>query len=209
MLDVDGVVVSGRPSDGLPWMTDLKRDLGIDPTALNEAFFKVYWPKIIVGQADSLACLTLALQKMNSSVPASRVLSYWFEMDSGVDHDVLNTVVKLREQGVRVYLTTNQDHLRAAYLMNDMRLKKAVGGIIYSARLGFKKPDQPFFQAAEAITLCTAEQHLLVDDTTENVEAARAQGWQVLHWTKASKVQEIRDMLAAQSVRGFVQDNLD
>ena len=31
MVDVDGVLVHGRPQDGLPYFTSIERDLGIRP----------------------------------------------------------------------------------------------------------------------------------------------------------------------------------
>lgn len=42
MLDVDGVLVTGRPSDGRSWYAELQNDLGIDIEWLRSAFFKVF-----------------------------------------------------------------------------------------------------------------------------------------------------------------------
>ena len=83
-----------------------------------------------------------------------------------------------------MYLATNQEHLRAVYLMETLGLAEHVDGIFYSARLGAKKPDVEFFAKVQAaVGLCGAEL-LLVDDSRQNVEAALKAGWQALHWTR-------------------------
>ena len=51
MLDVDGVLLRGRPADGLPWATGLEADLGVSPAALHASFFAVHWAEIVVGRA--------------------------------------------------------------------------------------------------------------------------------------------------------------
>ena len=51
MIDVDGVLVSGRPSDGRHWATDLEADLRLSFAILQEAFFKRYWEDIVTGRA--------------------------------------------------------------------------------------------------------------------------------------------------------------
>lgn len=52
MIDVDGVLVSGRPSDGRHWATSLETDLGLRFEILQDAFFKRYWDEIVTGRAD-------------------------------------------------------------------------------------------------------------------------------------------------------------
>ena len=37
VLDVDGVVIRGRPDDGTPWYRTLEEDLGIDRAALDRS----------------------------------------------------------------------------------------------------------------------------------------------------------------------------
>jgi len=50
MLDVDGVLVNGRPQDGKHLFTDLEADLGVSRSLLQAAFFDVYWQQIVVGK---------------------------------------------------------------------------------------------------------------------------------------------------------------
>jgi putative hydrolase of the HAD superfamily len=91
-----------------------------------------------------------------------------------------------------VYLATNQEHLRAAYLMENLGLAEHVEGIFYSARLGAKKPDVKFFAKIQAAVGLRGEEMLLIDDSRQNVEAALKAGWQALHWTKTSSPNIVR-----------------
>ena len=52
MVDVDGVLVTGRPQDGGHWQAGLADDLGIDADALNRHFFRPHWQAIVTGQAE-------------------------------------------------------------------------------------------------------------------------------------------------------------
>ena len=107
---------------------------------------------------------------------------------------VLESVRKMRARGIRVLLTTNQEHRRARYLMDGMKLGEEVDGIVYSAALGFRKPAPEFFALAAERAGAAPADLTLVDDSLPNVEAARRAGWQAVHWTGGE--QRLEDVLA-------------
>jgi putative hydrolase of the HAD superfamily len=186
MVDVDGVLVDGRPEDGRHWQTSMEEDLGFTPDALHEQFFAPYWENIVLGRAGLMEHLTTALQKIAPHVNPAQFVSYWFERDSRLVTPFLAELSLARSARIRVYLATNQEHLRAAYLMEKLGLAEHVDGIFYSARLGAKKPDVEFFAKVHAAVGLRGEEILLVDDSRQNVEAALEAGWQAFHWTKHS-----------------------
>jgi putative hydrolase of the HAD superfamily len=194
MLDVDGVLVDGRPEDGCHWQTSIEEDLGFTSDTLHEHFFSPYWQNIILGHVGLMANLNIALQKITRQVSPDRFVSYWFEKDSRIDTSLLQEVSLLRSTGIRVYLATNQEHLRAAYLMEKLGLAEQVDGIFYSARLGVKKPDIEFFTKVQAAVGLVSEEILLLDDSLQNIEAALKAGWQALHWTKHSSPNIVRNL---------------
>lgn len=194
MVDVDGVLVDGRPEDGRHWQASLEKDLGFTSDALHEHFFAPCWESIVLGRAGLMEHLTTALQKIAPHVSPARLVSYWFEMDSRLVAPLLAELSLLRAAGVRVYLATNQEHLRAAYLMEKLGLAEHVDGIFYSARLGAKKPDMEFFARVQAAVGLNGEELLLIDDSRQNIEAARKAGWQALHWTEQSSPSIVRSL---------------
>lgn len=190
MLDVDGVLVTGRPS----WARDIERDLGIAPERLQALLFRPHWAEIVTGRKNLRQVLEGCLPELAPGLAAQDFLDYWFERDSAVDLALLAECDALRRRGLRVFLATNQEHLRAAYLMERLGLGRRVEGMVYSARVAAKKPDRAFFDAALAISGSRPEETLLIDDTEANVAAARAAGWQALHWSGGAC---LSDLLAA------------
>lgn len=177
MLDVDGVLITGRPEDGRFWAADLERDLGIALDDLRARLFGPHWADIVVGRRDLREVLTECLPHLAPTVSVERFMNYWFSRDARVDGTVLAEVDWLRARGVAVFLATNQEHYRARHLMDHLELNRRVGGIAYSARLGARKPEPAFFRAAAALAGHAPQDLLLVDDTDANIEAARQAGW--------------------------------
>jgi putative hydrolase of the HAD superfamily len=196
MVDVDGVLVDGRPEDGRPWQTSVEEDLGFTSDALQEQFFVPYWENIVLGRAGLMPHLISALQQIAPHVSPATFLSYWFEKDSRLIAPLLAELSSVRSTGIRVYLATNQEHLRAAYLMENLGLAEHVDGIFYSARLGAKKPDMEFFARVQAAVGLRGDEMLLIDDSRQNTEAALRAGWQALHWTPQSSPAIVRSVCA-------------
>ena len=183
MLDVDGVLVDGCPGDGRRWDSDLERDLGLSSAGLGEAFFQAAWAEIVIGRTELKPTLARVLQRIAPDLEVDRLITYWFEQDSRIVAPVLSDLRAARQRGIAVYLATNQEHLRAAYLMQEMGLEAEVDGIIYSAAAQSRKPEPAFFAFAEQVAGRRPEDLLLVDDTAANVVAARTAGWQAAQWT--------------------------
>jgi putative hydrolase of the HAD superfamily len=192
MLDVDGVLVDGRPEDGRHWLASVQDDFGFTSDTLHEQFFVPYWEDIVLGRAGLMQHLTSALQTMAPHVSPARFVSYWFQRDSRVVAALLPELSWARAEGIRVYLATNQEHLRAAYLMENLRLADHVDGIFYSARLGARKPDMEFFARVQAAVGLCGEEMLLIDDSRQNIDAALRAGWRALHWTNESSPNLVR-----------------
>ena len=181
MMDVDGVLVRGRPHDGAHLFTDLQEDLGLSLEQLQREFFRPRWSAIVTGQKSLVPELTEVLARIAPHVTAKTLIDYWFLNDSKVDQAVLDAVADLRSTGDRVYLATNQEHMRANYLMETIGLKDHVDGRFYSASIGHRKPAREFFEHATGAVAVPVSSITLIDDTEENVLAARAFGWSAVH----------------------------
>ena len=183
MVDVDGVLVNGRPRDGQHLFTDLEADLGVPLDRLQAEFFKPHWEAIVTGRAQMMERLVPVLARIAPSLPAQRFIDYWFENDSRIDEDVRAALGHYRAAGRKVFLATNQEHLRAKYLMETLGLAADVDGIFYSAALGDRKPGAAFFRLAAAGAGAQPQDIVFVDDAEVNVEGARRAGWTSVHWT--------------------------
>jgi len=194
IVDVDGVLVHGRPSDGLPLFTYLERDLGLKVELLRQAFFKIYWTDIVTGRDAIEPRLAEVLGKIAPHLRARKLIDYWFENDSRLDHGLLDDLAALRAGGTKMFLATNQEHMRAAYLMDTLKLSSRFDGIFYSAALGHQKPATEFFRLATERAGIPAREIGFIDDVEANIEAARQFGWKAMQWTPGST---LRDAVAA------------
>lgn len=190
MLDVDGVLISGHGAQGELWTHRLKDDLGIEPDDLVREFFAKGWKRVVTGKDALEPALSKSLARLGATVEARTLIDYWFVKDARLVTSVVQDSQRLREAGFKVVLTTNQEHLRAAYLMNDLKLRDVVDGIVYSAQAKAQKPDRAFFDFAMRQTAEAPEAHLLVDDHVANVESAREVGWHGQVWTSGMKLFE-------------------
>lgn len=191
MLDVDGVVVNGRPGDGASWASDIAGDLGVDPARLQAVFFAPHWNDIVTGRKALEAVLDACLPDLAPGLSAQAFMDYWFSRDAALDEALLADCATLRAKGIRVWLATNQEHLRARYLMETLGLRDHVEGMIYSAQIGTRKPERTFFDAAARLSGTAAQEILLVDDTPANVEAARKAGWRAAHWMPGARLTDL------------------
>ncbi|PCD69190.1 HAD-IA family hydrolase [Rhizobium phaseoli] len=183
MVDVDGVLIHGRPADGLPHFTFLERDLGLRLDLLQQAFFQTHWNDIIIGREPLEPRLSAVLAEIAPHLSAATLIDYWFENDSRLDLNLLEELAALRQSGVALFLTTNQEHRRARYLMEEAGLGGHVDGIIYSAALGHRKPSPDFFRLATERAGALPGDIGFIDDMAENIEAARQFGWNAAQWT--------------------------
>lgn len=196
MMDVDGVVVAGRPADGRPWKAELENDLGVSPQVLHDAFFAPYWREIVTGKRDLRRTLAAVLAASASQVQADRLIAYWFANDARRNVKVLQDMDDLRQAGVNVCFATNQDACRAAYLWDDLALCRHADRMFSSSDLGVAKPDPEFFLKVAQRTGAQPSSHLLVDDSAENVDAALASGWRAYHWTGDERLRDVVSRLA-------------
>ena len=191
MVDVDGVLVHGRPVDGRPVFSELKADLGLSSERLRAEFFNRYWEPIVTGREPMLPRLASVLAEIAPQISAKQLVDYWMRNDSRVLPEDLAALDEARAAGLRVYLATNQEHVRAAYLMVEMGLANHVDGIAYSAALGVRKPDADFYRLAAEQAGAAPEEIGFVDDVADNVAAARRAGWRAVQFTGAETLREV------------------
>jgi putative hydrolase of the HAD superfamily len=189
MVDVDGVVVI-RP-DGRSWAADLEADLGVGHEDLQRAFFRAHFEEVVRGRAGLRERLALALAEIAPAVPPEALIAYWFAKDAHLDHALLADLGRLRAAGQPMHLATVQEHLRAAYLWDTLKLRDRFDAMHYAADLGFTKVEPGFYRAVEARTGHAAADLLLIDDSAHCVEAARAAGWRAHLWTPASRLADV------------------
>ena len=189
MVDVDGVVVVHPEPGG--WSTHLERDLGVGIKDIQARFFAPNFADSVHGRAALRDRLAPVLAELAPHLTCEQFCAYWFKNDSHLDFALLEQLAALRADGVALHLATVQEHERAAYLWNEMRLKDRFDAIHYAADLGHAKPAPGFYAEIEARTGFAPGDIFFIDDKPENVEAARARGWRAQVWTGRERLADV------------------
>ena len=188
MVDIDGVVIVPRVGG---WAADMQADLGLSPSVLKAAFFEPHWNDIVHGRAALHERLAPVLAQYAPHLSSHTLTSYWFEKDAIFDETLLADLAALRATGVQLHLATVQEHERAAYLWDTLRLRDRFDAMHYAADLGAKKSDPAFYAAVEARTGFAPQEIVLIDDTEANVDAARRAGWRAFAWTGSARLTDL------------------
>lgn len=191
LFDVDGVVIHSLfhqdPTRQRVWSQHIEMDFGISRDSFNE-FFRLNYAEIVTGKTSIVTAMDAFLPTIGADhINSLDLLEYWFKNDTPVNRQLLDGIKQLKQKAdVKVYLATNQEHLRAFYLWHDLKLSHIFDDMFYAARLGAAKPDPSFFQKVDHLLGPQSEAPLFFDDGQKNVDAGIAQGWDsVLFETEA------------------------
>ncbi len=183
LFDVDGVLVhgyTGQTERRRRWDEHLLADLGIDPAAFRDLFIKQAFEKeVLTGRKALLSALEEVLPQLGFHGSPFVVASYWLDRDSHLNRQLLDVVRRLRRTGrARLYVATNQEHLRAFHLWNRHGFENLFDDMFHAARFGALKPARAFFERAAEILGPQEEPPLFFDDSEAVVRAANAFGWE-------------------------------
>lgn len=188
-FDVDGVLIDGwhsNPERRKPWDLRLRQDLGVDRDAFRTAFFGTPFDghasamhACVTGKRGLAESLAPVLARLGYTGTVGAFIRYWFEQDSNVNPQVFSIVKRLAGNPAHaLYIATGQEHLRAAYLWNDLGFRAYFKDIFYSAKVGCLKATPAFFERINrALAITPNEKPLFFDDQEDVVRCAKAAGW--------------------------------
>jgi putative hydrolase of the HAD superfamily len=192
LFDVDGVLVHGyhaKPEKQIRWDENLLADLGVDPQRFKDEFiYDVFVKKVIVGQMSLLEALDRTLPRLGYRGPAMAFAGYWLSHDSHVNQPLLEVVRKLKAAGARLYMATNQEHMRAQWLWQTLKFGELFEDIFHSARVGHAKPARPYYEWVSNRLGPQAEPPLFFDDSEAVIRGAREHGWEAVQYDELADV---------------------
>lgn len=187
LFDVDGVLIHGyhaNPARVRAWDANMLADTGVDPERFRQEFtFDIFMKKVIVGQMSLIDALERRLPALGYKGSPMAFARYWLTQDSVLNEPLLDIVRKLKQRSdLKLYVATNQEHLRASWLWNHLGLSELFEDIFYAARIGVQKPDSKFFDFIEARIGPQTEPPLFFDDSPKVIEGARKHGWEAVQF---------------------------
>lgn len=182
LFDVDGVLVHGyhaKPAFSRHWDEHLETDFGIRRGDFRDRFIRrVFESEVLTGKLTLYKALEAVLPTIGYDGDPQKLIDYWMQRDAVVTPGLLPYVERLHScPSVRLFIATNQESVRASYLMDTMGFRRYFQDMFNSARLGILKPDPQFFVRIEELLGRPNEKPTFFDDRENVVEAARAAGW--------------------------------
>lgn len=184
IFDVDGVLVHGfhaRP-DLREAFDGHMRDMGVDPERFQKEFiFDIFLKKVLIGQTPMIEALDKRLPGLGYRGSPMAFAHFWLGHDGQVNHELVETIRSLRSHPeIRLFLATNQDHMRAQWLWQTLGFADIFEDIFYSARIGMTKAHKGFFAFADDRIGPLDEPPLFFDDTPKVIDVARSAGWDAM-----------------------------
>ena len=97
---------------------------------------------------------------------------------------------ELRGQDYALAVCSNTNELHIEYLRSTYSCFGLIDYFVFSHEVHAHKPTPAIYRAVEALTMKPASAHLFLDDLSENVEGARAVGWDAICFRDPNQVQE-------------------
>lgn len=121
----------------------------------------------------------------------------WNAMLLSFRENSLSAVAELRDK-YRLYLLSNTNfiHMDAFHKIyhsqsREIRFDDYFNKAFYSCEIGFRKPDAICYEwVIDHLKISPAET-LFIDDSAQNVEAAKSAGMQIIHLTTGQKIEEL------------------
>ncbi len=184
-FDADGVVVNPQ----MQFSKLLKEKHDISPE-MTQGFFRGAFNDCLVGKTNLEDVLPAFLRQWGWKESVDEFINTWLRTDHVIDMRVINTVQRLRRNGIICCLTTSQERNRAEYMKAKMGFQDFFDHLFFSCEAGWQKPDHAYYRHIEK-TLALQEKSILFwDDSRANIEAALKFGWNAEIYTDFDKFEE-------------------
>lgn len=192
LTDLDGVVRIW------PGETDerIERESGLPAGAIRRAAFAPdLLPGAITGRVRDETWRRRVAERLTAEFPkadAAGAVGLWSASAGTVDREVLELLRACRSRAALVLVTN-----ATSRLPRDLRalgLEREFDAIVNSSVVGCAKPEPGIFRTALDAAGVTAEEAVLIDDSTANVEAAAGLGMLGCHYRSAAQLRCVLEL---------------
>ena len=188
LCDVDGVLRDW------PSVEPIELEHGVAPGTLYAAAFAVHrLQPAITGQVTDAQWRALVTEDLAASdgitlETARGLVAAWSAMRASRNENVV-ALLQLVGEVIPVALVSNATD-RLEEDLAELGLEEFMGTLVNTSRIGVAKPDpRVYAHAAERVGV-PPERCLFVDDSAENVEAARAAGMHAVHFRETADLDD-------------------
>jgi HAD superfamily hydrolase (TIGR01509 family) len=199
VFDFGGVVFRWQPHELVARVLPHRAGSEAAVSALVAEFFQGYggdWGEFDRGTVDEvLLAHRIALRTGLPLQDVRRVIDGVPAELQPVPHTV-RLMERLRERGHRLWFLSNMPAPYARHLEDTHDFMRWFAGGVFSSRVNLVKPEPAIFHEAQRRFGAPAGELLFIDDFAHNVSAARALGWQGLHFLSPAQCEAELSALA-------------
>jgi putative hydrolase of the HAD superfamily len=181
LFDADGVLIINEKK--FSEVLDEKCGISLDITS---DFFKGKFAECLIGKADLREELQGLLHKWGWNGSVDDFMGLWFKTQHNINKALMDGVKKLRKNGMKCYLATNNEKYRTEYIINKMGFGRVFDGVFSSCNFGYSKHEPEFLKKVIDAVDLKPEEILLWDDDLVNVNAAKKLGLRAEHYISIS-----------------------
>ncbi len=170
LFDTDWVLIQSPM-----WSDEYSRRTWLDPHSM-KPFFAWIFQECTIGRADLREVIVPFLEEWKWEWSPEEYLKAWFEFENQPDIELIWEIQKLRKNGIKCYIATNQEKYRLEYLKKEMHFENLFDGIFCSAEMGLKKPEKKYYQVIIDTLGVDPSDIIYFDDALENIESVRSLG---------------------------------
>ena len=190
VFDFGGVLFRWEPQAFLARLLPQHAASEADAIALKERFFQGYggdWGDFDRGtvEPDVLAERIAARTGLHPDETRRVIAGVPAELQPITDTVAL--LRRLHAQGRALYYLSNMPAPFAQHLEDNHDFIALFRNGLFSSRVKLCKPEPAIFELAQRSFEAEPEQILFIDDYASNIVAARAAGWQAIHFTSAAQ----------------------
>lgn len=185
VFDLGGVFTTSSPFDAVHRMA---ADLGLEGPVAVELLFGSYdhdtdhpWHRAERGQLAIAECraevMAMSLAEVGVEVDLFKLIEYMADGGTGMREAFVERARRLRAEGVRTGLLTNNVVEFAAYWREKLPVVELFDDVVDSSEVGLRKPDEAIYRLAlERLGGIDPTRAVFLDDWPGNVAAARRIG---------------------------------
>ena len=183
LFDCDGLIIKHEKYFTIR-LAEQRGQLIQDESEEQKKFFRGVFLECETGKKDLKQELGKHLDMWSWDGSVEGLMDFWFSGESSIDTGLKNSVMDLRQNGTRCFLSTNNEKYRTEYIWNSAGLKNIFEGLFSSCYVGCFKEDQQYWEkVCQNFTEIRKEEILVWDDDQKNVECASAFGLHAQFYT--------------------------
>lgn len=170
LLDFDGVISPGR------YFSEIYSEkFNIDLKIMNP-FFDMNKTTVNIGKGDLKELLKDVVDEWKWQGTNEKLLEFWLNSDSDIDERFEKVSKEIKNNGLKIYLATDQEKYRSEFIWEKRGLKNWMDGRFVSCDIGYMKGSKEFFEFAVENLKVNPEEILFFDDSESKVNSAKSVG---------------------------------